>query len=151
MPQVPPLGDVVVRYEEPPTGLKPAVLIANLGMTFAAKPKPFTALSGLDLSLYEGQVTALLGQNGAGKTTTISILTGMLLPSEGDATVYGHSVVSKSGIDAVRRLSGVCPQHDLTLDILTTRENLHLVGLIRGVDNPAPPPRHSPAVPFPSR
>ncbi len=42
-----------------------------------------TAVAGLDLTMYEGQVTALLGHNGAGKTTTIAMLTGTLLPTEG--------------------------------------------------------------------
>lgn len=40
--------------------------------------------------MYEGQIFALLGHNGAGKTTTISMLTGLLRPTEGDMLVHGY-------------------------------------------------------------
>ena len=55
------------------------------------------------------QMTALLGQNGAGKSTAIGILTGLLFPSEGDASVYGHSVASRDGMEKVR---AIIQQHD---------------------------------------
>ena len=100
------------REEVDPT-LKGVVSITNLGRAFAAKPKPVTALSDLNLSLYEGHITALLGQNGAGKTTMISILTGLFPPSEGDATIYGYAV--STAMAQIRKMSGVCPQHDLLL------------------------------------
>ena len=104
--------------------------IRNLGRTFSARPKPVVALSNLDLSLYEGQISCLLGQNGAGKTTTIGILTGLFPPVEGEATIYGHS--TSTAIDQIRKLSGVCPQHDLIFEGLTVWENLALVGSKRG-------------------
>ena len=50
------------------------------------------AVDGVNLRIYEGQIFALLGHNGAGKTTTISMLTGMLRPTTGFATVYGYDV-----------------------------------------------------------
>ena len=128
-----PFASKVTVKEEPYNGHLP-VKIRNLGVTFKAKKEQVTALANLDLDFGEGQVTALLGQNGAGKTTTISILTGMLLPSEGDATVYGHSVVSSKGVEEVRAISGVCPQHDIIFTSLTVKENLKLVGAIKGVD-----------------
>lgn len=99
-----------------------AVKIKQLGRSFAPQKKgakPVYALSGLDLTLREGQISCLLGQNGAGKTTTISILTGLLPPSTGSATVYGHSVTTLAGMDAIRALSGVCPQHDIIFLSLT--------------------------------
>lgn len=52
----------------------------------------FQAVNGVNVRMYEGQIFALLGHNGAGKTTTISMLTGMLKPSAGFATVYGYDV-----------------------------------------------------------
>jgi len=58
--------------------------------------------------MYEGQIFALLGHNGAGKTTMISMLTGMLKPSMGHATVYGYDVFQYD-LDDVRRFMGVCP------------------------------------------
>lgn len=50
------------------------------------------AVAGVDLVLYEGQITALLGHNGAGKSTTIAMLTGLVPPSAGDARVRGKSI-----------------------------------------------------------
>ena len=55
-------------------------------------PNGQRAVDGVNVRMYEGQIFALLGHNGAGKTTTISMLTGMLRPSEGFATVYGYDV-----------------------------------------------------------
>jgi len=42
--------------------------------------------------MYQGQIFALLGQNGAGKTTTISMLTGLIIPTEGEAAIYKQDV-----------------------------------------------------------
>ena len=50
------------------------------------------AVHGLDLDIYQGQITALLGHNGAGKTTTIHMLTGLLPPTAGDALIAGTSL-----------------------------------------------------------
>lgn len=110
-----------------------AVRLTNLGRAFPGRKKgeAIVALEGLDLSFYEGQLTALLGQNGAGKTTLINILTGLFPQSEGEATVYGHS--TRTAMDSVRALSGVCPQHDLVFLSLTCRENLKLIGAVKGM------------------
>ncbi len=56
----------------------------------------------------EGEIFCVLGHNGAGKTTTVSMLTGLFEPTFGDATIYGHSIVSE--MDDIRRIMGVCPQ-----------------------------------------
>ena len=55
-----------------------------------------------------GQCSVLLGPNGAGKSTTISMLTGLIPPSEGDAFVYGRSI--KHDMPHVRTSLGVCAQ-----------------------------------------
>jgi len=125
-------GPAVEESGPPPEGASEAVRLDRLSRAFAAKPKPVVALEALSLSLYEGQITALLGQNGAGKTTTIGILTGLFPQSSGEATVYGHSVRGR-GMDAIRRLSGVCPQHDLTFAALSALENLQLAGAVKGL------------------
>lgn len=90
------------------------------------------AVDNLWLSVYEGQITALLGHNGAGKSTTISLLSGLFETSVGDASVYGRSLVEDS--DGVRQLLGVCPQQDTLYDKLTPAEHLRLFAELRGVD-----------------
>lgn len=81
------------------------------------------AVDGLSLDIPRGQVTALLGHNGAGKSTTISILSGLLQPSGGDALFFplgaaggGSGGAASSGLSirrdmrAIRSSLGVCPQ-----------------------------------------
>lgn len=59
------------------------------------------AVSGLTLDFLEDQITALLGHNGAGKSTTISMLTGLIQPSSGDAKIWGRSI--SSNMNEIRR------------------------------------------------
>jgi ATP-binding cassette subfamily A (ABC1) protein 3 len=92
---------------------------------------PQVAVAGLDLQLYSGQIFSLLGHNGAGKTTTISMLTGMIPPTSGDARVCGLSV-SEDMLE-VRKRIGVCPQHNILFDLLTVKEHLELYGAIKQV------------------
>ena len=55
------------------------------------------ALDGLDLTVPKGSILALLGPNGAGKTTAVSILTTLLKPDSGSATVAGADVINSPG------------------------------------------------------
>ena len=64
------------------------------------------ALDGVSFSLSEGQITALLGHNGAGKSTLISILTGMLQPSGGEAEFYGLDISDTYDMDDIRKIIG---------------------------------------------
>ena len=84
------------------------------------------ALDGLDLSVPEGTVYGLLGPNGAGKTTTVRILTTLLLPDSGTATVDGIDVVR--GPNAVRQIIGLTGQYAAVDEYLTGRENLRMFG-----------------------
>lgn len=84
------------------------------------------ALDGLDLSVPEGTVYGLLGPNGAGKTTTVRILTTLLLPDSGTATVDGIDVVRKP--NAVRQIIGLTGQYAAVDEYLTGRENLRMFG-----------------------
>ncbi|CAJ1443886.1 unnamed protein product, partial [Effrenium voratum] len=79
-------------------------------------------LGRVTLNLYSGQIFCLLGHNGAGKTTTINMLSGMLPVSSGDALVYGKSV--RRDMAQIRKMLGVCPQHDVIWSELTVREHL---------------------------
>ena len=84
------------------------------------------ALDGLDLSVREGSVLGLLGPNGAGKTTTVRILTTLLKPDAGQATVAGFDVLRQP--DRVRSVIGLTGQYAAVDEYLTGRENLRMFG-----------------------
>ena len=84
------------------------------------------ALDGLDLRVPEGTVTALLGPNGAGKTTTVRVLTTLLIPDEGRATVAGIDVLRNP--QALRSHIGTSGQYAAVDEYLTGFENLEMVG-----------------------
>ena len=85
---------------------------------------PKRAVDGLSLSVNEGEVFGLLGPNGAGKTTTIRILTTLLQPTSGRASVCGFDVVREA--NAVRRSIGYVMQEVAQDYMLTGREHLEL-------------------------
>lgn len=84
------------------------------------------ALDGIDLTVERGQVVGLLGPNGAGKTTTVRILSTLLQPTAGSATVSGFDVVKHP--DDVRRAIGLTGQYAAVDEYLTGRENLRMFG-----------------------
>jgi ABC-2 type transport system ATP-binding protein len=84
------------------------------------------ALDGLDLDVAEGSVLGLLGPNGAGKTTAVSILTTLVAPDSGTATVAGADVVSNPA--RVRERIGVAGQYAAVDEHLTGYENLEMIG-----------------------
>jgi len=86
------------------------------------------ALDHFDLAVTEGTVVALLGPNGAGKTTTVSILTTLLEPDGGTATVAGADVRRQPG--EVRKRIGLSGQYAAVDEHLTGFENLEMVGLL---------------------
>eukprot|EP00897_Mesotaenium_endlicherianum_P001456 jgi/Mesen1/1338/ME000013S00825 len=90
------------------------------------------AVGDLCLGVPAGQCFGFLGVNGAGKTTTLSILTGDIRPTSGDAFVNGASV--RTSLPAVQRQIGYCPQFDPLLDLMTAREHLRLFARLKGVD-----------------
>ena len=84
------------------------------------------ALDGVSLAVPEGTVVGLLGPNGAGKTTTVRILTTLLQPDGGQATVGGFDVVHQS--KDVRRIIGLSGQYAAVDENLTGWENLYMFG-----------------------
>ena len=84
------------------------------------------ALDGLDLSVPEGTILGLLGPNGAGKTTAVSILTTLLQPDAGTATVAGADLLTDPR--EVRRRIGLSGQYAAVDENLTGFENLDMVG-----------------------
>ncbi|WP_117212305.1 ABC transporter ATP-binding protein [Allorhizocola rhizosphaerae] len=91
-------------------------------------------LKGVDFAVAKGSIFALLGSNGAGKTTVVKILTTLLKPDGGKATVAGHDVVSKP--EQVRESFSLTGQSAAVDEILTGRENLIMVAKLRQVKNP---------------
>ena len=82
------------------------------------------AVDHISLDVQEGEVFGFLGPNGAGKTTTIKMLTTLLAPSDGGATIAGHDVVREA--NRVRGLIGLVPQELTVDDELTGWENILL-------------------------
>ena len=72
--------------------MDPIISVSNLSKTYASG---FQALKNVDLEIRRGEIFALLGPNGAGKTTLISIICGIVNPSEGTVLVDGHDIVAR--------------------------------------------------------
>ena len=89
-----------------------------------------TAVDALELTVPEGELFALLGVNGAGKTTTIQLLSGLLQPTAGSASLLGVP----AGSQEAKRLLAVSPQETAVAPNLTVRENLELMAGISGAD-----------------
>ena len=90
------------------------------------------ALAGLDLDAREGTILCVLGPNGAGKTTAVRILTTLIHPDSGRATVAGIDVLQHP--DRVRSQIGVAGQYAALDELLTGRENLLMIGRLYRMD-----------------
>ncbi|KAB7495793.1 ATP-binding cassette sub-family A member 6, partial [Armadillidium nasatum] len=112
-----------------------AVRIRNLHKIFTlrGKKEDVHAIDGLSMDIYEGQITAILGHNGAGKTTLFNMLTGLTSVTSGIATIYNYNVSDQSDLAEIRKLTGVCPQHDILFLTLTPREHLTFYATVKGV------------------
>ncbi|BDO43801.1 glycosyl transferase family 8 [Cellulomonas sp. NTE-D12] len=92
-------------------------------------------LDGVDLTVQQGHIVALLGSNGAGKTTTVNICATLLKPDAGEVRVAGHDVVHAG--DQVRRSISLTGQFAAVDGMLTGRENLVLIARLRDQKDPA--------------
>jgi ABC-2 type transport system ATP-binding protein len=98
-----------------------------------------TALNDIDLAVDSGSVLGLLGPNGAGKTTAVRILTTVLEPDAGEASVLGRDVLREA--EKARAVIGLAGQYASVDENLTGRENLHLIGQLTHQPRSAIAPR----------
>ena len=113
-----------------PAGAGDAILQAT-GLTKVYQRAPGPALSGLDLTVYRGEIFGLLGPNGAGKTTAIAIMSTMLRSTSGDVSVCGLDVMKQKR--RVRKRIGIVPQDVALFDNLSAKENLTYFGTLYGL------------------
>ena len=92
--------------------------------------KDVVAVDGLDLTVQEGELFALLGVNGAGKTTTIKMLATLTKPTAGDGWIYGHSICSDG--EKVKELIDVSMQETAVARKLTVEENIAFYAELSG-------------------
>ena len=107
-----------------------AIQVKGLQKSYEKLP----VLKGVDFEVAKGSIFALLGSNGAGKTTMIKILTTLLKPDGGSASVNGFEVVSND--DDVRRSISLTGQFAAVDEILTGRENVIMIAELRHLKNP---------------
>jgi putative ABC transport system ATP-binding protein len=118
---------------------EPAVICRELTKEFGSGDSRVQALRGVDLEVYPGQLTLLVGPSGCGKTTLISIIAGLLDPTDGDVTVLGEDLRRLGGRRLVnfrgKNIGFVFQQYNL-LPALNAVENaavpLIIAGLRRG-------------------
>lgn len=113
----------IAAYSGPPL----AIHTIGLGKSYGDAP----ALVPLDLQVAEGERVSLIGHNGSGKTTLIRMLTGMLEPSDGTATVVGHPIASLEARAAVSYLS----DQPVFYDDLTVWEHLEYIARLHGTED----------------
>ena len=106
------------------------VVIRAIGLT-KVYPGDVRAVNDLDLSVYQGEIFGLLGPNGAGKTTTAGMLSTRVVPTSGQALVWGIDVWKQSA--RAKSLIGVVPQSNTLDRALTVRENLLFHGRFFGM------------------
>ena len=104
-----------------------AIKVNNLHKSFGE----IKAVQGVSFDAEPGEIFGLLGPNGAGKTTTISMLSTLLRPDEGDASIMGHSL--RHDPMAVKSVLGVVPQEIALYEDLSARENLTFWGKMYGL------------------
>lgn len=110
--------------------MSPAIHIEKLSKSYGG----FQALKDLSLDIAEGEVFGILGHNGAGKTTTINILTTLLKPTSGRASIFGADILSDP--IAARRRIGYLPENVRLYAALSAVNNLRFFGKLSGLREP---------------
>ncbi|XP_067133238.1 cholesterol transporter ABCA5-like [Centruroides vittatus] len=113
---------------------KERIRISNITKIFnGSDGKPVKAVKDLTFSIFEGQITALLGHNGAGKTTLLNMLNGMFSPTSGTASICGLNLNNMNNLIKIRSMTGVCLQENILLDDLNAEEHLTTFACLKGV------------------
>ena len=100
----------------------PAIELRNITKTFG----DVVANSGINLSVYHGEILSILGENGSGKTTLMNMISGIYFPDAGHIYIEGREVVIRSPKDAFQYKIGMIHQHFKLVDVLTAAENITL-------------------------
>jgi ABC-2 type transport system ATP-binding protein len=109
-----------------------AIDVRGIRRVYNVKPNPVVALQGVDLEVAPGEFFGLLGPNGAGKTTLIKILTTLLLPSSGSASIFGFDVERQT--KQIRRIMNMVAGGEQSgYGILTVREQLWMFSQFYGL------------------
>ena len=121
----------MAELSTPQDTARSAVSVTNLTKVFKAGlgAKPVTAVSDLTFSVQPGEVYGLIGPNGCGKSTTMKVMLGLLVPTQGSASVFGKSsaeVASRSDV-------GFLPENPYFYKHLTGRETLTFFGKLCGL------------------
>lgn len=106
---------------------EPVITVQNLTRRFGE----FTAVDHINFEVKQGEIVGYLGPNGSGKTTTIRMLLGLLIPTEGKATVLGYDIAQQS--EEIRLRVGYMSQKFSIYDDLTTLENLTFYAGVYGI------------------
>ncbi len=104
-----------------------AVVVSNIKRYYGE----IKAVDGVSFEVARGEIFSLLGPNGAGKTTIISMLSCLLKPDQGDASVLGNSITREP--QKVKESIGVVPQEIALYEDLSARENLNFWGRMYGL------------------
>jgi len=108
---------------------KNIITVTNLEKSY----KNIDVLKNVSFKVKKGSIFTLLGSNGAGKTTTIKILSTLIKPDKGNATICGYDVVKEG--NKVRSSISLTGQYAAVDEVLTARENLQIIGALRHLDN----------------
>ncbi|XP_077309012.1 retinal-specific phospholipid-transporting ATPase ABCA4 isoform X1 [Lithobates pipiens] len=115
-------------FEPEPPGIMPGVCVQDLVKVYPNNYKP--AVDMVNITFYEGQITAFLGHNGAGKTTILSIITGLFPPTSGTVWIRGRDI--QTHMDSIRQSLGMCPQHNIIFRHLTVEEHILFYAQLKG-------------------
>ncbi|MFI9509833.1 ATP-binding cassette domain-containing protein [Nocardia sp. NPDC052566] len=106
----------------------PMIEVRGLARTFTTKTGPVAAVTGVDFDVHDGEILGLLGPNGAGKTTTLRMLSTLIAPTSGEATIAGADLRAEPRIVRARigyvAQGGTTNENELVLDELVLQARL---------------------------